>query len=86
MTTKILLVDDEDGILDTLACMFEEISMNVATAATPAEALRLVSEEQFRMAFVDHNLVLQRTFIKHMISISFFYGTDRQCSFSLCNT
>jgi DNA-binding NtrC family response regulator len=34
--------------------MFKEIGWDVATAATPAEALRLVSEEPFRMAFVDN--------------------------------
>ena len=56
MTSRILLVDDETRILDTLACMFNEIGWDVATAATPAEALRLVSEEQFRMAFIDNNL------------------------------
>jgi DNA-binding NtrC family response regulator len=56
MTSKILLVDDEDRILDLLACMFREIGLDVATAATPAEALRLVSEEPFRMAFVDNYL------------------------------
>jgi DNA-binding NtrC family response regulator len=56
MTSKILLVDDEERILDLLACMFREIGMDVATAATPAEALRLVSEKPFRMAFVDNHL------------------------------
>jgi DNA-binding NtrC family response regulator len=56
MTAKILLVDDEDRVLDILACMFKEIGWDVATAATPAEALRLVSEEPFRMAFVDNYL------------------------------
>jgi len=30
--------------------------MDVATAATPAEALRLVSKEKFRMVFVDNYL------------------------------
>jgi len=43
-------------VLDSLACMFREIDLDVATAATPAEALRLVSEESFRMAFVDNHL------------------------------
>ncbi len=56
MTSRILLVDDEVRILDALACMFKEIGWDVATAATPAEALRLVSEEPFRMAYVDNNL------------------------------
>ncbi len=56
MTSKILLVDDEDRILDALACMFREVGWDVATAATPAEARRLVSEESFRMAFVDNHL------------------------------
>jgi len=56
MTAKILLVDDEDRVLDILACMFKEIGWDVATAATPAEALRLVSEEPFQMAFVDNYL------------------------------
>jgi putative nucleotidyltransferase with HDIG domain len=56
MTSRILLVDDENAILDTLTCMFGEIGWDVAIAATPAEALRLVSEERFRMAFVDNYL------------------------------
>ncbi len=56
MTAKILLVDDEDRVLDILACMFRDVGLDVATAATPAEALRLVSEEPFRMAFVDNYL------------------------------
>ncbi len=56
MTSRILLVDDEDRILEALGCMFKEIGLDVATAATPAEALRLVSEEQFRMAFIDNHL------------------------------
>jgi len=56
MTARILLVDDEVRILDALSCMFKEISMDVATAATPAEALRLVSKEKFRMVFVDNYL------------------------------
>lgn len=56
MTSKILLVDDEVRILEALACMFKEAGLDVATAATPAEALRLVSEEPFRMAFVDNQL------------------------------
>jgi DNA-binding NtrC family response regulator len=56
MTSRILLVDDEDRILDLLACMFREIGLDVATAATPDEALRLVSKEPFRMAFVDNHL------------------------------
>ena len=44
MTSRIMLVDDEDRILDVLACMFKEIGWDVATASTPAEALRLVVE------------------------------------------
>jgi DNA-binding NtrC family response regulator len=56
MTARILLVDDEVRILDSLSCMFKEIGLDVATAATPAEALRHVSEEQFRIAFVDNYL------------------------------
>jgi DNA-binding NtrC family response regulator len=54
MTSRILLVDDEERMLDILAGMFKEIGWDVAAAATPAEALRLVSEEEFRMAFVDN--------------------------------
>ena len=39
-----------------LACMFKEIGCDVATAATPAEALRLVSEDRFRIAYIDYYL------------------------------
>ncbi len=56
MTSRILLIDDEDRILEALACMFRDIGWDVATAATPADALRLVSAEPFRMAFVDNHL------------------------------
>jgi putative two-component system response regulator len=56
MTSRILLVDDENPILDTLSCMFRETGLDVATAATPAEAFTLVSKEKFRMAFVDYYL------------------------------
>jgi DNA-binding NtrC family response regulator len=56
MIKRLLLVDDEVIILDALSCMFKEIGLDVATAATPAEALRLVSKEQFRIAFVDNCL------------------------------
>jgi putative two-component system response regulator len=56
MTSRILLVDDENPILDTLSCMFREIGWDVAIAATPAEALSLVSNERFRIAFVDNYL------------------------------
>ena len=56
MASRILLVDDEDRILDVLACMLREVGLDVATAATPAEALRLVSAEPFRMAFIDNHL------------------------------
>lgn len=56
MASRIMLVDDEERILEVLACMFKEIGWDVATAATPAEALRLVSEEPFRMAFVDNHI------------------------------
>ena len=56
MNKRFLLVDDEENILDVLACMFRETGLDVATAATPAEALRLVSEERFRIAFVDNYL------------------------------
>jgi DNA-binding NtrC family response regulator len=56
MASRILLVDDEERILEVFACMFKEIGWDVATAATPAEALLLVSEEPFRIAFIDNHL------------------------------
>ena len=56
MASRILLVDDEFMILDSPSCMFREIDLDVSTAATPVEALRLVSEGSFRIAFVDHHL------------------------------
>jgi DNA-binding NtrC family response regulator len=54
MASKLLIVDGNERILDTLAGMFMEIGLDVATAATPADALRLVTEEKFRMVFVDN--------------------------------
>jgi DNA-binding NtrC family response regulator len=56
MTSRILLVDDEDRILDAIGCMFKEIGLDVTTAATPVEALRYVSEGSFKIVFVDHHL------------------------------
>lgn len=54
--SRILLVDDELNILNVLSDMLREMDCYVRTAATPDEALRLIEEESFHIAFVDNFL------------------------------
>jgi putative nucleotidyltransferase with HDIG domain len=56
MVFKILLVDDEVRILDVMTNMLMELGWDVKSASSPVEALRLVAEEKFHMAFVDNFL------------------------------
>jgi DNA-binding NtrC family response regulator len=56
MTSKILLVDDEAKIRDVLSCLLMEIGHEVRTASGPDEALALVRQQKFDMAFVDNLL------------------------------
>ena len=54
--TRILLVDDEVNILHVLTDILREMDCYVRTANRPEEALRLMNEESFDIAFVDNFL------------------------------
>jgi putative nucleotidyltransferase with HDIG domain len=54
--SRILLVDDELNILNVLSDMLREKDCYVRTATRPDEALRLIEEEPFHIAFVDNFL------------------------------
>jgi len=56
MISKILLVDDEVRILDVMTQMLMELGLDVKATAHPDEAVRLVAEEKFHIAFVDNFL------------------------------
>lgn len=53
---KILLVDDEKRILETFSFVLEDMDYYVKTASEPEDAMRLVAEEEFDIAFVDQFL------------------------------
>jgi putative two-component system response regulator len=54
--SRILLVDDEMNILSVFSDMLRELDCYVRTATRPDEALRLMEEEPFHLAFVDNYL------------------------------
>jgi putative nucleotidyltransferase with HDIG domain len=54
--SRILLVDDEVNILNVLSDMLREVDCSVRTANRPEEALRLMEQEPFDIAFVDNFL------------------------------
>ncbi len=53
MTEKILLVDDEQDYIDTLAERMRTRGMDVKTATSPKAALKLVEEETFDAVVLD---------------------------------
>jgi len=53
---RILIVDDEPSVLETLTAVLEEAGCYVRTASGPGEALERVSENSFHIAFVDNYL------------------------------
>lgn len=53
MTEKILLVDDEQEFIDTLAERMRTRGMDVETATSPKRALELVEEESFDAIVLD---------------------------------
>jgi len=55
-TTRILLVDDEKRILETFSLMLSDHGYEVKTATRAEDALRLVSESKFDIAFLDQFL------------------------------
>jgi len=54
--SRILLVDDEVNILNVLSDMLRDMDCYVRTANKPGEALRLMVQESFDIAFVDNFL------------------------------
>ena len=54
--SRILLVDDEVHILNVFSDILRDMDCHVRTAASPDEALRLMEQEPFDIAFVDNFL------------------------------
>ncbi len=50
---KVLVVDDEPGILKTMVICFESIGFETRSFSKPQEALEVLREEPFDLAFVD---------------------------------
>ena len=53
---RILIVDDEERILQTYSLLLEDLGYYVRTASQPEDALRLVTEDKFDLAFIDQFL------------------------------
>lgn len=55
MTTigTVLIIDDEDGLRNTLSHILQKIGCNVIGAANGAEALRLVTDSSFDVVYLD---------------------------------
>ncbi len=56
ITFKILLVDDERGLLNNLRCFFEDEGFEVLSANNGEEALDLLAKEEVDGAIVDMRL------------------------------
>jgi DNA-binding response OmpR family regulator len=56
MNPRILFVDDEAGILETLSAFFRLKGYDMTTARTPQEAMALADEGRFDLAILDINL------------------------------
>lgn len=57
MSARILIVDDEEGLRFTLGCLLKEEGYEVVSATTREEALGLLRQREFDLAFVD--IILQ---------------------------
>lgn len=53
---RILIVDDEERILQTYSSLLEDLGYYVRTTSQPEDALRLVTEDKFDLAFIDQFL------------------------------
>ena len=53
---RLLLVDDDETLIETMARRFERKGMDVAAARTAGQALDLAAERRFDVALVDLNL------------------------------
>lgn len=56
MTNKLLIVDDEDEILSTLSIFFALHEVDVKTANSAAEALKIIEKEKINIALIDINM------------------------------
>lgn len=56
MDERILLVDDEAGVLESVSLALGDMGWCVRTASGPDEALQRLSEDSFQIAFVDNFL------------------------------
>jgi len=56
LDARILLVDDEVRLLETLSMALEDMGCYVKTAPGPDEAMRFAREDTFQIAFVDNFL------------------------------
>lgn len=54
--SKILIVDDEERVLHLLSLMLMEFGWSVSSTPRPEEALCMVREERYHIAFVDNQL------------------------------
>lgn len=54
--TRILIVDDERGILESFSFLLEDFGYSIKTASNPEDALRLASSDRFDIAFIDQYL------------------------------
>ena len=54
--TRLLVVDDEPGILEMFASVFGKLGCTVVTAPGGVEALRLAVDEPFDIAFCDTSM------------------------------
>jgi len=70
--TRILIVDDEKRILEFFKPLLIDFGYYVWTAATPGDAMRLVSEHQFDIAFIDQCLGQEKglDLMNHMASVT----------------
>lgn len=53
---RILVIDDEEGIRESLRCLLQEEGVAVETATTAEEGLRRVEDKAFDVVFLDLNL------------------------------
>jgi DNA-binding response OmpR family regulator len=56
MNPRILFVDDETGVLETLSAFFQVKGYDITTARTAQEAMALADEGRFDLALLDINL------------------------------
>lgn len=55
-SSMILLVDDDERILHLISLMLIEFGWSVSSTSQPEEALRMVREQRYRIAFIDNQL------------------------------